>query len=168
MSPHPPEPRKAFALTEEQTRFVAGPRSIVLAAVGEDLQTAIARGLGCAVLADHCRLRLWVDALQAAELLEALRQQPRLAVVFSEPPTHRTLQLKGRLLEIEDRAQPAGLHLAREHADGFAAVIGALGFPGELAQALVGPHPERLSSLLFAAEAAYEQSPGPRAGQRLA
>jgi hypothetical protein len=168
MSSHPPEPGRAFALTDEQARFVAGPRSIVLAAVGQDQRSAIARGLGCAVLSDHQRLRLWVDTAQAAELLEALGTQPRLAVVFSEPPTHRTLQLKGQLLAIEGPADELGLKLATEHAEGFATVIGALGFPGDLALALVGPQPQRLGSLLFAADAAYEQSPGPRAGLRLA
>ena len=90
----------------------------------------------------------------------------RIAVVFSEPSSNRTLQLKGHDAVVAT-CGPDDAALARRHLDGFAAAIGRLGFAHEVAQTLLAHDPE-LVAVHFTIAEAYEQTPGPSAGKPLA
>ena len=81
-------------LDEDNAAFVQSGVSIVAASRGEDLVPSIARVSGCRVSADRRAVSIYLPHSQALELVEDVRASGRIAVVFSRPSTHRTLQLK--------------------------------------------------------------------------
>jgi hypothetical protein len=89
-----------------------------------------------------------------------------IAVVFSQPSTHRTIQLKGtdaRLVAVTaaDRA------VSERHLQAWVADLCSVGYGLPFAHALRG-QPERIAAIRFSPSAAFQQTPGPGAGQRLA
>jgi adenylate cyclase len=98
-----------------------------------------------------------------ASVLADLRASDAIAVVFSQPSTHRTLQLKGRGVSI-DAASPADLALVRRRIDAMAGELAAVGFSGRFARGLLSFAPEDLRVVRFRPDSAFEQTPGPRAG----
>jgi hypothetical protein len=89
-----------------------------------------------------------------------------IAVVFSRPNTHQTIQLKGTDATIvplgrEDR------ELMIAYGKSFVAEIGALGYKEHFSRALMSPAAEDAVGVEFTPSAAFVQTPGPAAGQRL-
>jgi hypothetical protein len=88
-----------------------------------------------------------------------------IAVVFSQPSTHQTIQLKGtdaRVVRVtaEDRAA------ARKHLLGWSGDLERIGFDAPFAAALHGGAGQ-LAAIRFTPAAAFQQTPGPAAGQPL-
>ena len=77
------------------TAFMQGGVSIVASSRDSNNTPSMARCLGCRVSTDRKLVTLLVPKSQSRELLEALTLTHQIAVVFSEPSTHRTIQLKG-------------------------------------------------------------------------
>jgi hypothetical protein len=87
-------------------------------------------------------------------------------VVFTHPPTHRTIQLKGDDAAVvpvaaADRRTVAG------YVDTMVAVIGTLGNPEPLVRAMLACPPDELTAVAFTPSSAFVQTPGPRAGTPL-
>ncbi len=115
---------------------------------------------------DRRRFSLLMPERHGGALLADLRANACIAVVCSEPSSHRTLQLKGRGAQLlpadaDDEAR------ALRYLAGFAAEIGQIGFPARIAEALLAPGGP-VWRIEFEIEAAFEQTPGPSAGEPLA
>src|SRR5262249_53378285 len=116
-------------LDEDNAAFVQRGISIVAASRDATLMPSIARATGCVVSPDRRRVTIFAIESQAQQLLADVRASGRIAVVFSQPTTHRTLQLKAedariRPLRGEERAVVAA------YVDAFAIEIGRLGHTG--------------------------------------
>jgi hypothetical protein len=155
-------------LSEDHAAFVSGGRSIVVASASDVRVPAMARGLGCQVSADRRTVTLVLHSQQAAELIETLRGSGRIAVVFSDPPTHRALQLKGFDARVLTASPPRLRAIADAHIAAFAAAVGPLRFSMDLVRTVVrGSVAAPLVAVRFTPEAAFQQTPGLRAGERL-
>ncbi|MFO1316098.1 MAG: hypothetical protein U1F58_10895 [Burkholderiales bacterium] len=153
-------------LDEEGAAFVQGGVSIVAASRDAAFVPSIGRAVGCRVAADRRRVTVFVAGSQAPELVADLRACGRIAVVFSRPSTHRTLQLKGddavvRSLAGDEAAVPEG------YAGAFAEDIGRIGHTVAQARTLVACVDGDLLAIDFTPNAAFEQTPGPNAGTPL-
>jgi hypothetical protein len=149
-----------------QAAFVQGGVSISAASCGAHPFPSVCRVLACSVAEDRRRLTVLVARPHAQELLEDLAQSSRVAVVFSQPSTNRTIQIKG------DHAQlgvPDALLLeaVRIHRDAFVGEVAPLGFPAPLVRSLLECADDEVVAITFTPTAAYDQSPGPRAGAPL-
>ena len=154
-------------LDEDHTRFVQGGVSINAASSGPGNVPAVSRALGCRVSADRRRVTVFLAASRSAALLEAIAASRRIAVVFSQPSTHRTIQLKG-----VDAAR-AGLEdgdwaLIERCSEGFGADLAAAGYGEGLAGLLLDAEPADVVAVSFSPSAAFNQTPGPGAGRPLA
>jgi hypothetical protein len=152
-------------IDEDQAAFLQRGLSITAGTAGGEFPE-MCRVLGCRLSADRRRMRILLSRRQGAALLADVRASGRIAVVFSEPSTHRTIQLKGAdasLLpaSVEDAA------LARRHRDAFVAEVEVLGFRADMAGALHACPDDELVAIHFTVEAAFSQTPGPRAGDSL-
>lgn len=126
---------------------------------------SLTRGLACRVLEDEVVV-LFLLREQATDLLRDLEKCRRLAVVFSRPPTHQTIQVKGELLKIrtvaaEERPLIEG-QLARVRDE----LIG-MGFPETMLRTFFRVVWEDMAAVCFQPDAVFEQTPGPRAGHRM-
>ena len=149
----------------EQAALMTHRVSIIVASRDADQRPHLMRALGCRLSADRRRVTVLMAQGRSRRVLDDLRSNGRIAVVFTEPSSNRTLQVKGEDAEVaacgDDDAALAGRYL-----QGFVAEIGELGFAPEVAHTILG-HDDDLVAVHFTVAAAFEQTPGPTAGQPL-
>lgn len=140
--------------------------SIIAATRDADRRPHLMRALGCRLASDRRELTLFLSTGACAELLDDLRDNGRIAVVFSEPSTDRSLQLKGEGACVEPPA-PGDAALVAHYVECFADEIASLGFDRVLVKTMFRHEPHELVTVRFTPSEAYEQTPGPQAGARI-
>jgi hypothetical protein len=140
--------------------------SIIAASRGPGNAPTIARAAGCRLSADRGRVTVLVAKSQAGALLDAVQATGSIGVVFSQPSTHRTIQLKGADAKVEPAAADDAVIVAR-YADAFAAEVCPLGYTEQMMRALVWAPDGDFVAVTFSPSAAFDQTPGPRAGSPL-
>ena len=129
-------------------------------------QASLMRAVGCRVSPDRRAVTVLLHAPPCRALLDDIRATGQVAVVFSQPSTHRTLQFKARDARLGE-ATPQDWALASQYQQAFAREVEPLGISKEFAMAIMGWRPADLMALHFTPVEAYDQTPGPRAGTRL-
>ena len=147
--------------------FLRGPVAINLSSRDAEFGPSIARGYGCKVSGDGRRVHVFLAARRAEALLRDLRAGGPIAVVFTRPQSHETLQLKAAGAEIAP-VKRADRSIMREYGEAFFAEIVSLGYDGSFTRSLVSGTADEAVAVSFEPSAAFEQTPGPRAGHRLA
>jgi hypothetical protein len=150
----------------EVAAFLQGGVSIVVAGRTVDCVPDVVRGCGCRISRDRRRVTVLVDPIRARELLDQIRANRTIAVVFSQPSTHRTIQLKA-VDAVVTRATPTDRRVAEAHLQAWIAELVAAGYGADLAAAIRGRPENGLVAIAFTPTSAFEQTPGPAAGRRL-
>ncbi|GAB3550715.1 hypothetical protein GCM10027343_34110 [Noviherbaspirillum agri] len=140
--------------------------SMCVAACSQDNIPTLVRGTGCRISPDRRRVTVFVSAIQAAPVLQCIRNNGSIAVVFSEPSTHRTVQLKGTGAVIGTPSSD-DLVLIERYCAAFSRELQPLGFAAAQILTLLAFPPEEIVSLSFTPAAAFSQTPGPKAGEPL-
>jgi len=159
---HPETP----VLDATSADFITHHVSILVASSDRAHVPSITRAFGCRVSTDRRTVTLFLSVPRSTAVLRDLRAGGGMAVVFSRPSTHETLQLKGmtaRILPLadEDRArmQVYGQSLAED--------IRQIGWREPFVSALSSVLGDEAVAVEFTPTAAFEQTPGPAAGRRL-
>ena len=147
--------------------FVAGVTSMSIATRNAQLQPAVGKALGCLVSGDRRRLTVLIDSQRSARVVADIAAGSPLAVVFSLPATHRTVQIKGERGTLA-AATPTQQVRSRMHCDAIVEHLVALGYAEAALHAMFSYEPEAVLALFFAPTAVFAQTPGPRAGERIA
>ena len=105
------------------------------------------------------------EAARAGSVLENIAANGLIAVVFSQPSTHRTIQLKGSDARVI-RVTGADRAIAQRHLQAWVQDLQLIGYATEFARAVRGEAPD-LVAVTFTLASAFLQTPGPAAGQRL-
>ncbi len=153
-------------LDDEHASFIQGGVSVVVATRNAELVPSVVRGCGCRVSRDRRRVTVLVETSRVGTVLEDIAANGQVAVVFSQPSNHRTIQLKGtdaRLARVTavDRAVSAG------HLESWVGELVEIGYRREFAQVVRGRAARGLAAIAFTPTAAFQQTPGPGAGERL-
>ena len=156
----------APVLDREQAEFICSAISMSAACGRPGGLPSLARATGCRVSPDGHTVTLLLAATPAAGLLDDLRRSGKIAVVFSRPADHRTLQLKGSDALIVP-LEAGDAERASAYADAFAAGLDRLGYPGAVIRSLLASTPEDLVAVSFTPTASFSQTPGPEAGTAL-
>jgi len=156
----------AALLDAELAGFIQGGVSVVVASRNADLVTDVVRGCGCRVARDRRQVTVLVEAVRGCTLLDDIAANGMIAVVFSQPSSHRTIQLKGSDAHVV-AVTAADRAAATRHHEQWCADLRSIGYSREFADVLHG-RPARLAAIRFTPTAAFQQTPGPGAGQRLA
>jgi hypothetical protein len=159
-------PAETIQIAPEHAAFMQGGVSINAAACGPDLSPSIARALGCRVAPDFASVRVLVSQAQSAELIAHLRDGSGLAVVFSQPSTHLTLQFKAARAAVEPATETDVAAVARYRA-AFIDELRQLGYPPALLRAFMACPDCDLAALVFAPNAVYNQTPGADSGVQI-
>ena len=121
-------------------------------------------GAAAAFDAEGRRLTVYLPVATSQTSLANLRDNGAIAVVLSQPLTHRTVQLKGRAEEIRPAREDE-----REEVLAFAAAFDAEVETIGLPPAMVRRRTKwPCHAVTLAVSEAWEQTPGPRAGEPLA
>lgn len=131
------------------------------------LRPSVMRAVGSQVSVDGRSVTVFVARRQSRQLVEDIAATGCVAVVFSEPATHRTVQLKAlhaSLRNADETDEPAlAGYLASMERE-----IQRVGFAPPLTRAMLAHRPSDLVAISFEPELAFDQTPGPRAGARIA
>lgn len=140
--------------------------SVQVASGSAQLRPSVMRAMGCSIDVDAGTVTVFISRAQGAELLRDIEASGRVAVMFSQPSTHRTVQLKAT----EAAMRPAVPH-DRALIDAYVLAvvddIVSIGFPPPLVRAIFACRLEDLVAVTFTPAEAFEQTPGPKAGERL-
>ncbi len=153
-------------ITDEHAGFMESGLSISIGGCNAEKLASVCRAIGCRVSPDRRRVTVFVSASQGRLLLDDLRATGAIAVVFSLPSTHRTLQLKGRDAIVE----PLGvgdLQRVEAYREGFVRELEPLGYEPRLVRTFLACAPDDIVALTFTPREAFSQTPGPHAGEPL-
>lgn len=153
-------------LDAEHAAFVLGGVSVVAASGNAACVPSLARATGCRVSDDRRRVTLFVATSYAQALLQHIRETGAIAVVFTEPCSHRTVQLKGRDARIE-ALQEGDLERVGAYRQRWIRALTDLGFAEDLPRTMLACPSQELVAVAFTVTAAFSQTPGPRAGSVL-
>jgi len=152
-------------LSSEDAAFIEGGVSVVAAARSGANEPTVSRSIGCRVSTDRQQVTIFLPTAQSEALLADIRENGVISVVFSQPTSHRTIQLKGAdAAVVPFMADDARLWSA--YRQRFAAEVRCIGFSDEFVQAFLAA-PSGIVAVAFTPSAAFLQTPGPKAGMPL-
>lgn len=154
-----------MALSDDVISFIESGVSIVIAVVGPTGRAHAGRALAARVLSDATIRVIFPDEGNDA-ITAAVQAGSPIAVTFSAPLSHRTLQIKG-FSSRPEQLDPVDQAMSQIQCKGFAGVIAAAGHPPTFVQAFMDYCSSTSRVLSFPAEEAFEQTPGPGAGRTL-
>ncbi len=126
-----------------------------------------ARVYGCRVAPDAGTITVFVHRAQAARLLLDVAENRQIAVVFSRPTTHYTVQLKGVDARVDPLA-PGDAQVIAEWVGSFVVELAELGFDAPFVHTACSFAPDEMAAISFTPSDGFAQTPGPGAGARLA
>jgi hypothetical protein len=152
-------------LTPELEAFCQSGISVIVAASLPAEAPVAGPGCACRILPGN-RMRLLLPRPGNEGLLAMVGRGARIAVTFSQPITHRSIQVKGSqgavtALEDEDTRD------ALRQAQNFRRELVAVGYPSAFAEAHCRVDVDVLAAVDFSLDAAFVQTPGPGAGAEL-
>lgn len=137
-----------------------------MAACNADGVPTLVRATGCRVSPDRRCVTVFVSATQAAPVIQCIRTNGAVAVVFSEPSTHRTIQLKGCDATVADLIE-GDLQRIAEYRNAFVGQLAHLGYEETLIRTLFAYPSSDIIAVSFTPAEAFSQTPGPHAGEPL-
>jgi hypothetical protein len=140
--------------------------SVIVASRDASLRPSIMRAVGSNIADNGRSITVFVSRHQSRQLVQDIAATGHLAVVFSEPSTHRTVQVKAtraalRSADAADEPVMARYLVSMEHE------IQQVGFPPSATRAMLAHRIDDLVAITFEPELAFDQTPGPQAGTRL-
>jgi hypothetical protein len=151
----------------DSAAFLHRPGISITAASRDDRNVPrIGRCLGCRVSADREQVTVLIASQQYQAFFDALAASRAIAVVFSYPSTHQTLQLKGTDAAVGPLA-PGDAEIVERHVEDFVNELGALGYNRDMVRTAHWCDVGELRAVTFTPSAAFEQTPGPGAGAPL-
>lgn len=154
-------------LDEELAAFISEGTLVRLGGASASGVPDLCFGLACFVDDSRQRLRVAFDGRQAEPVLQLVTQSGRAALVFSDPVSHRTVQIKTRDARLASVPPADHAEIARRVALGNQR-LALIGFGDPFASTLNGYEPERLVFLHCGIHGLFDQTPGPNAGKPLA
>ncbi len=154
-------------LDADTAEFITGVTSMSIATRDAQLLPAVGKALGCTLSADRRWLTVMIDGEQSARIAADIAAGSPVAVVFSLPATHRTVQIKGRQATMAP-ASPTQQVRTRLHVDAIVEHLVPLGYDEAALRVLFSFSPDRLMAVRFTPAEVFAQTPGPRAGERIA
>jgi hypothetical protein len=153
----------------ELKAFIESGVSVVAGTRDAALVPEITRAWGPQVSEDRQSVSLCVPLATSRKMLDNLESNGQIAVAFSLPSNYKTVQLKGRAIEI---AEPSGADLAavERHRNAFGSVNEPIGVPRRDIETFwrreLETSPAQVTVRLIA-EQIFDQTPGPGAGSLL-
>jgi hypothetical protein len=150
-------------LSSELGAFVESGISIQVGVADARARPDGCRCLGVKVAPDRGSLTVYAPFPTLGEIRRCLAENPRVSVVFSRPADHRTIQVKGHLLEVRDAVEAD-----REHVERYRALatetFASIGIPARVFLAVVT---WPALAIRFQVDDVFVATPGPGAGARL-
>jgi hypothetical protein len=143
--------------------FIQSGGSVILGTRDDRLFGESVRAVGVKVSHDRKELTLFIPCATSSTTCANLQDNGRAAVCFARIQDHRTLQIKGALVELRD-ALPEERRVVEAYRSKLAENLAWVGVPPRLSLRIAHwpCHAVRIRI-----ESVFDQTPGPRAGEAL-
>ena len=140
--------------------------SVIVSSCSRSGVPSVMRAVGSRVNVDGSHITVFLARSQSGELLQDIADTGRVAVVFSSPRTHLTVQVKSAHARVReaDAQTPDDL---RRYLGAMEEEIAYVGFGPPYVQAMLAHDPADLVAVELHPEVAFDQTPGARAGAPL-
>jgi glutamine amidotransferase PdxT len=153
-------------LSPEHIAMVDKGVSTIVGSCGANMRPSVMRALGSSITPGGESVTVYLSCKQSGQLLLDVAATGRIAVVFSEPFSHRTLQVKAAKARIR-AAQASDEALLLRYLAAMEGGIARVGFEARFTRAMLAVNLEDVVAISFEPEEAYDQTPGPKAGTAL-
>ncbi|MBN7819466.1 pyridoxamine 5'-phosphate oxidase family protein [Bowmanella sp. Y26] len=156
----------AQILDPQMVELLTSHISIHVASSTDQNQVSLVRGVGCRVNARHDRITILVPRSQAEPVLRSIAKNGRIAAVFNQPETYRTVQFKGVDAQVEN-ATAEDIAALPAYLRSFSERLLKYGVKEIYVHTLCGCEADDMAAISFSPLAAYLQTPGAEAGCKL-
>jgi hypothetical protein len=153
-------------LSPEHIALIDKGVSAIVASRDAALRPSLMRAVGARISADGTKVTVFVARSQSRPLLQDVAATGRIAVVFSQPLSHRTVQVKATEAALRP-AEEADLPALRRYLASMEDEVGAVGIAVPFVRAMLAFRLEDLVAISFTPTEAFDQTPGPKAGSAL-
>lgn len=150
-------------IDEELKTFLESDVATDLATRNAHLVPELAPFWGPRVVADGDGMEIFIVESHAGRSIDNLRENGEIAVAFAQPITHRSVQLKGTVVEIGKLA-PADWPWIDRHQRLFLSLLRTIGYSEQFTNNLWRGD---MVKVRFDVKQAFNQTPGQGAGQAL-
>jgi hypothetical protein len=140
--------------------------SVIVSACSLAMRPSIMRAVGSAITPDGGTVTVYVSRQQSRQLIQDVASTGRIAAVFSEPASHRTVQLKASSARIRCAEVSDEVALARYLAS-MEQEVEQVGFGPVFTRAMLAHRLDDVVAISFEPAQAFDQTPGPKAGAAL-
>ena len=151
-------------ISKELAEFIQSGISVLIGTRDARRFPDCARAVGARVEANGEEITLFLPAATTAASVANLRENRRLAVCFGRAEDHRSVQVKGRVLEIRD-ADDADRERIDRYLGEFAGMLRFVGLPPRIISRM---NHWPCHAVRYRVESVFDQTPGPGAGAPLA
>jgi hypothetical protein len=156
----------ATLLPPDLVAMMARGVSVIVGSRDAGLRPSIMRAVGSRVDAGGQEITVYLARRQSRQLVQDLAATGQIAVVFSEPSTHRSVQLKASRVEMRE-AGPGDEAVLAAYLRSMEHEVQLVGFGPPVTRAMLAHRLDDVVAVRFTPEQAFEQTPGPRAGAAL-
>lgn len=153
-------------LSPEHIALINEGVSTIVASRDAAHRPSLMRAVGASITPHGDRITVYLNRTSATQLLADLQATGHIAVVFSEPSTHRTVQVKAGQVQLRE-ALAADTELLQRYLGAMEIQLKRIGFGPQYTRIMLAHRPEDVVAVSFTPEQAFDQTPGPRAGARL-
>ena len=140
--------------------------SVIVGSRDLALRPSVMRAVGSHVAPDGGTITVFVARRQSRQLVQDVATTGHVAVVFSEPATHRTVQVKATRAVLRN-AEPAEEPVLARYLASMEHEVQRVGYAPAMTRAMLAHRLDDVVAISFEPEQAFDQTPGPRAGALL-
>ena len=153
-------------LPADLVAMIARGVSAIVASRDAAFRPSLMRAVGSQVEEDGQRITVYLARRQSRQVIQDIAATGHVAVVFSEPASHRAVQLKASRAEMRN-ATPEDQPVLDAYLKSMEHEIARVGFAPHLTRAMLAHRLDDVVAIRFTPEQAFDQTPGPRAGRSL-
>jgi hypothetical protein len=140
--------------------------SVIVASRDLALRPSVMRAVGSQVAPDGSSITVFVSRRQSRQLVQDVAATGHVAAVFSEPATHRTVQVKATRAMLRN-ADASHVPVLARYLASMEHEIQRVGYAPPMTRAMLAHQLDDLVAISFEPEQAFDQTPGPKAGAPL-
>lgn len=153
-------------LSPDRIAMIGKGVSAIVASRNAALRPSLMRAVGTGISAEGSEITVYLARTQSRQLLQDLAATGHVAVVFSEPLSHRTVQVKAKAVRLR-AADDSDLPVLRRYLASMGHEVGCVGYGAVFVRAMLACELGDVVAVSFCPTEAFDQTPGPRAGSAL-
>ena len=150
-------------LSPEHIALIARGVSVIASSRNAAMRPSVMRAVGSDITPDGRQITLYLSRQQSTQLLADVTATGAIAVVFSSPSSHLSLQVKGTRMQLR-AGTAADQPVLQRYLCSMEQELQRVGYAAPFARAMLAHAFDDLVALRFEPVAAFDQTPGPKAG----